>query len=832
MKIILPILIVGVLITSGFGAIAINVEKTNNEQIQQITEKIKIDISTLKIEDKDSKYVQLKLGAEESYLLNPGEPMMPRILKKYELPFGVTNVEVDAEPSDFQEIILSKEIVPTPVPLPLTPDQDSANSDKDQILYNSDELYPYSWCDFHTGCGLNADTNHVTHLVLNIYPIRYNPHSGKIIVAKNINIKITYEEPKTTIFPLENTYDLVIITPKKFQTYVQELVDHKNFFGVKTVLKTTQEIYEEYDGLDEPEQIKYFIKNATESWGIKYVLLFGGLKSTIYAKSKDDTNHGASGWYFPVRYSNFQYDADPNYNFTSDEPGYLCDLYYADLYKEGGVFDNWDSNGNGIFAEWSGDEVIDELDLYPDVAYGRLACTSTKEAKDVVNKIINYEKEPADPSWFNRIIVIAGDGFLDQKDLNIQWDTNNLTDGEYTIYAQSSNPDGDFGPIDQINITLDRTVESNITFNQDDHLTTGFIYPFAPVAEIVSISDGNILGNTDYTYTPSGGQAYCNDLYWWANISYVGGVLIIRGKSYDPKPYGNLTDLEVWIKNEEDTIIFTATRTGLETYYEGEWVVGEKVLKGRGGALTYMPEYIENNSVFTSNGKWFDQSDVIREFSNGYGLAYFSGHGSPGWWGDHYPGIPGNRRYGQVAGLLVTQFSPYFPFLDFPIFPMKKLKNTNKLPVVNVGGCHNSMFSVSLIPTLMNRFKNNYMFTYGVPIPECWGWYMVKLPDTGAIATMGNTGFGWGSEGDVCTIGPGDGWLNTEFYRVYGQENQSILGLTHSQAISNYISNFKTFQYQYWRNDTGWDGIDHKTVQQWQLLGDPSLKIGGYPLKN
>jgi len=110
MKIILPILIVGVLITSGFGAIAINVEKTNNEQIQQITEKIKIDISTLKIEDKDSKYVQLKLGAEESYLLNPGEPMMPRILKKYELPFGVTNVEVDAEPSDFQEIILSKEI--------------------------------------------------------------------------------------------------------------------------------------------------------------------------------------------------------------------------------------------------------------------------------------------------------------------------------------------------------------------------------------------------------------------------------------------------------------------------------------------------------------------------------------------------------------------------------------------------------------------------------------------------------------------------------------------------------------------------------------------------
>jgi len=828
MKIFLPILVVGILIISGFGALASNFEKTKNTQ-ELINEIINIDISTLKIEDKGNGYVQVSLGAEESYLTNPGEPMIPRVLKKYELPFGITNIKIEAEPLNIQEIEISKEIVPTPIPLPLTPNQEFVfQSTRDETVYNSIEPYPYSWCDYHVGCGLNADAEHVTILVLNIFPLRYSPASGKIIIAKNIDIKITYETPKTNIFPQKNTYDLVIITPKKFQTYVQNLVDHKNSFGVKTTLKTTQEIYEEYDGLDEPEQIKYFIKYATETWGIKYVLLFGGLKSTIYAKSKDDTNHGSSGWYFPVRYSNFQYDADPNFNFTSDEPGYLCDLYYADIYKEGGVFDNWDSNGNGIFAEWSG-EVKDELDLYPDVAYGRLACTSNKEAKNVINKIINYEKQTADPSWFKKIIVIAGDGFLDQKDWNIQWDTKGLIDGKYTIYAQSSNPDGETGPIDQINITLDKTVETNLTFNQDDHLITGFKYPFPPVAEIVSVSEGNILGNTDYTYTPHDGQAYCNDLYWWANISYIDGVLTIRGKSYDPRPYGNLTDLEVWIKNEEEAIIFTETRSDLETYYEGEWVVGEKVLHGRGGALTYMPEDFGNNSVFTSNGKWFDQSDVIREFSKGYGLAYFSGHGSPGWWGDHYPGIPGNRRYGQVEGLLVTQFIPYFPFLEFPLLPMNKLSNKNKLPVVCVGGCHNSMFSVSLIPTLLNRYKNNYMFTYGVPLPECWGWYMVKLPKTGAIATMGNTGFGWGSEGEVCMIGPGDGWLNTEFFRQYGQENQDILGLAYNQAVSGYITNFKTFQYQYWRNDTGWDGIDHKTVQQWQLLGDPSLKIGGYP---
>lgn len=170
----------------------------------------------------------------------------------------------------------------------------------------------------------------------------------------------------------------------------------------------------------------------------------------------------------------------------------------------------------------------------------------------------------------------------------------------------------------------------------------------------------------------------------------------------------------------------------------------------------------------------------------------------------------------------------FFPFFKLPVLPMRKLTNTDMLPVTSVGGCHNSMFSVSLIPSFLDAWLPMNMFTYGAPIPECWGWYMVKMPHTGAIATMGNTGYGWGSEGDVCMIGPGDGWLNTEFFRQYGQENQTNLGMAYIQAISGYISNFKTWEYTYWRYDHGWDGIDQKTVQEWELLGDPSLKIGGY----
>ena len=762
--------------------------------------------------------------------MNPGQPMIPRVIKTYELPFSATNIQVKAEPSDISELKISNPIKPASSPLPLTPRQDAViQSERDNTIYGSDELYPHEWSSTHIGCGLNGDAKRVTHLTVNIFPLRYRPISGRITIAEKVEITITYDKPDIEKSPLKNTYDLVIITPTKFLAEVERLAEHKNSFGMDTVIKTTDEIYDEFTGVDKPEQIKYFIKDAIETWDITYVLLFGGLKSIVYGKAQDDTNQGSIGWHVPVRYSNFQWDGAESYNFTSGEPNYISDLYYADIYKEGGVFDDWDSNGNGIFAEWSGN-LRDELDLYPDVALGRLACRNKLEAKNVVNKIINYEKQPADPSWFNRIIAISGDGFLDQHDWNIQWDTSILPDGEYTIYGQSTNPEEETGPIDEIHITLDKTVETNITFNHDDHLNEELQngYPALPITEIVSISNGNILGNTDYTYTPNGGEAYCNDLYWWANISYVDGVLIIRGKSYDPKPYGNLTDLEVWIENDEETIVFSDSREDTETYYEGEWVVGEKLLRGRGGALAYMPPEFETNSVFTSNGKWFDQSDVIDEFSKGYGLAYFSGHGSPGWWGDHYPGIPGNRRYGQVAGLVVTQISTYFPFINFPMLPMRKLTNKDMLPVVSVGGCHNSMFSISLIPSVMNMFIQNWMHTYGTPTPECWSWYMVKLPDTGAIATMGNTGFGWGSEGDVCTIGTGDGWIKTEFFRQYGEEDQHVLGMAYSQAISSYVDHHKTFELDYWRHDYGWDGIDEKTVEQWQLLGDPSLMIGGY----
>ncbi|UCB57914.1 MAG: peptidase C25 [Thermoplasmatales archaeon] len=822
------------LVLSGLGAVGINVETERyyEKMHYNFTE---MDFSSINVIENDEE-ISFSFADEELYLLNPGQPMIPKVVKKYELPFGATNINVELNPKEIIEMEISKEIKPVPSPMPKTPFEGfKPYPRKDSSIYDSAELFPKSWYSYNVGVGLNKNGDHVTHLTVHVFPFRYSPLLNKLSIANNADISISYDEPDDNIFPAISEYDLVIIAPSKFQSNLEPFIEHKTNHGISTVLKTTEDIYKEFDGVDKAEKIKYFIKDALETWDMKYVLLVGGLKSKIYAKGRDNENIGEKNWHVPARFSNLDFG----------DPGYACDLYYADIYKEGGEFDEWDSNGNGIFAEWIEDrdgniELLDVIDLYPDVAVGRLACRDTKEVDDVVNKIIKYETTTYGKDWFESILVISGDGFLDQHDLNIRWDTKEVPDGDYSIHAQSFNPENDVGPIDTINIVKDSTVESDITFNHDDHLNPALEngYPAPPIAEIVSVSEGNILGNTDISFRPRGG-AYCNDLFWWANVSYVDGVLTIRGKSYDPKPYGNITNIHVWVENSDGEIVFSDWRNNTKTYYEGEWVTGAKAVLGRGGALYYMPDNFKKDISWTSNGEYSNQQDVMDAFSRGYGFAFFSGHGSPGFWGDHTPGIPGDRAHSQLTGLVVSQLRlyPQFPFIFYntPIFPMEELTNNDKLPLTVVGGCYNAQFTVSMVPTaleyiLISLGIYTYMHTYGTVVPECWCWYMVKMPNTGSIATIGNTGTGWGWEGEYCTIGAGDGWISSEFFRQYGENGYDILGDNYLQTQTEYISQFREFTLPecWWYPDLGWDIIDEKTVQQWVLLGDPSLKIGGY----
>ena len=196
-----------------------------------------------------------------------------------------------------------------------------------------------------------------------------------------------------------SVYDLLIIAPQKFVNELQPLITHKNNVGIRTHLATLNEVYHQmfWHGRDKAEKIKYFIKTAKEEWGITYVMLVGDFQT------------------IPIRYV---YNADNNTGWN--EPCFISELYYADLYDKNHNFSSWDASNNGIYGEWYGHTAKDpDIDLYPDVFVGRLACINEAEVRVMVRKIITYETTAYGQGWFKRFVVVAGDTY--PESLNPNW---------------------------------------------------------------------------------------------------------------------------------------------------------------------------------------------------------------------------------------------------------------------------------------------------------------------------------------------------------------------------------------------------------------------------
>jgi hypothetical protein len=412
MKKIIPILIIGILILSGVGAGAYFIQREPDQKLQ--TKSDSIQFSEPVITENEQGYLTIELKESSVTLQNTGEPILPIINKKYTFPLGTAIKDVQVIFTGNKQYSLSKKITPTPYPATTLKGKEinGGNEIENAVVYTSQNLYPEQSYTYSLHAGLEQK-NHVIILNLQCYPIRYLPAENLLYSVGAVSIDIIYEPPEKPVVFNDN-YDMVIIAPDKFSKNLQSLIDHKNSHGIQTTLKTTESIYAEFSGRDQPEKIKYFIKSAIENWNITYVLLVGGKKSLLFG------NWGIEGprtpnddlWYVPVRYNNLL--------DSTGEAGCLTDLYFADIYKVEGneiVFDDWDSDSNDVFAEWTLD-AKDILDLYPDVAVGRLACRNNYEVKIMVDKIITYESSsPEEKPWFNRIVGVGGDSFDDQEPL-------------------------------------------------------------------------------------------------------------------------------------------------------------------------------------------------------------------------------------------------------------------------------------------------------------------------------------------------------------------------------------------------------------------------------
>jgi hypothetical protein len=330
-------------------------------------------------------YMTVTLPEKTSQTGEPGAPDLPALTRLYILPYGSSLETIDVTYGDVHEYLLPKHVQPVPEFTPTNSDSSTPSFSPDKDIYTSSNRYPPQAYTYTLGAGLDHEEP-VLYLSLQCYPLRYSPQEQTLISYETIQIDITYEKQNTPLI-LADTYDLVIIAPSKFSNSLQPLIDHKNKYGVATLLQTTEDILATYEGRDPPEQIKYFIKYARETWGVDYILLVGDMDRV------------------PMRITDVKWPG-----VFSEMP---CDLYYADLYDAEGKFSSWDSNNNDKFSEYNfnTDFTMDSVDLYPDIHVGRLPCKTNRDVTTMVNKICTYETSTYGKEWFDRIILMGGDTF-------------------------------------------------------------------------------------------------------------------------------------------------------------------------------------------------------------------------------------------------------------------------------------------------------------------------------------------------------------------------------------------------------------------------------------
>jgi hypothetical protein len=359
---------------------------------------ININFSNPEILTYDNNII-IRVFEQDFSRMEPGMPVIPYVLYEYYLDFGSEIINIEYETSNPILYNLSKTISKASFP---AIDKNNIILDNNFNTQKNIEPYPVDWVYYHTGGGL-LKNNHTTFFTIRIYPIKYFENENQIEFIENITIDITYREPDNPILIDPEIYDLLILTPSKYENLLIPLIEHKNNFGFNTKLVTLDKVYEEmyWHGRDTQEKIKYFIKESIEKWGITNVLLIGGL------------NGQKSTWDFPIRYSRVVPPDEQEYA----EQSFISDIYYADIYNSLGEFSSWDSNKDDIFSVWN-ETFKEEMDLYPDVYLGRIPCRNSNEVKIMVDKIIKYEEQKCDDQWFKNLLLVAGDSYNDTAHFN------------------------------------------------------------------------------------------------------------------------------------------------------------------------------------------------------------------------------------------------------------------------------------------------------------------------------------------------------------------------------------------------------------------------------
>jgi hypothetical protein len=181
-----------------------------------------------------------------------------------------------------------------------------------------------------------------------------------------------------------NAADFLIITHKDFLEQAQKIAELRS--NLKTTVVSVENIYNCFNGgVADPTAIRNFIRYVYYNWQsprVSYVLLFGDGQYDYRNISVSDIQ----------RVPPFEIYAESEINSR------LTDNYYVDL--------NFDTDN---FKE-----------ITPSLAIGRLPVESKSDAEHMVDKLINYEKNPLQDGWQTSITLVADDEKVSNPN-DIQW---------------------------------------------------------------------------------------------------------------------------------------------------------------------------------------------------------------------------------------------------------------------------------------------------------------------------------------------------------------------------------------------------------------------------
>ena len=203
--------------------------------------------------------------------------------------------------------------------------------------------------------------------------------------------------------------DYLIITPNFLLNQAERLADfHRNNSGLIVRVVSLENIYQEFaSGKQDVAAIRNFIKyvywNASDvSKRVKYVNLFGDASYDFKNRLFNNTNivpvfHG---------FNPFASEANNTSNFS------LYSSFMSDDFF--GLMDDGEGQMLGSF---------DGIDI----AVGRMLVSSVDQAKDMVDKVIEYYDEKSYGRWRNNYVVYSDDAD-NSTDATLQFGLNNLAD--------------------------------------------------------------------------------------------------------------------------------------------------------------------------------------------------------------------------------------------------------------------------------------------------------------------------------------------------------------------------------------------------------------------